>query len=60
MINNSPDTLAALFAHTHSHRVFYPGFQNNIPYIITDPIEKRKFVLIEILNGKLKFENVEF
>lgn len=59
-INNSPNTLAALYAHTHNHRVFYPGFQNNIPYIITDPIEKRRFVLIEILDGKLKFENIEY
>lgn len=59
-INNSPNTLAALFAHTHNHRVFYPGFQKTIPYIITDPIEKRKFVLIEILDGKLKFENITY
>jgi Icc protein len=60
IINNSPNTLAALFAHTHNHRVFYPGFQEHIPYIITDPIEKRKFTLIEIFDGKLKYENFAY
>ena len=60
LVAKSPNTLAALFAHTHNHRVFYPGFQESIPYIITDPIENRKFTLIEILDGELKFQNIDF
>jgi len=59
-INNSPHTLAALFAHQHNYSVFYPGFQQHIPYIVTDPVEKRKFILIEIIDGKFKFENIKY
>ncbi|WP_432714038.1 metallophosphoesterase family protein [Pedobacter sp.] len=60
IINTSPNTLAALYAHQHAYNLFYPGNQHTIPYIVTTGIEKRKFVLIEILNGKLTFENIEY
>jgi len=59
-INNSPNTLAALYAHQHKYSVFYPGGQQKIPYIVTDPVEKRKFILLEIFNGKIKFENIDY
>ncbi|WP_432710887.1 metallophosphoesterase family protein [Pedobacter sp.] len=58
IVNKSPNTLAALYAHMHTSAVFYPGYQSKIPYIVTDAIQNRKFVLVEIVNGKLKFENV--
>jgi Icc protein len=59
-INKSPNTLAALYAHNHMSSVFYAGNQLSIPYIVTDAIEHRKFVLIEIVNGKLKYENITY
>lgn len=59
VINNSPNTLAALFAHTHSKNLFYPG-GGNIPYVVTNAIENREFVLIEIINGKFSFKNISY
>jgi len=59
MINRSPNTLAALFAHTHSHDVYY-FYGDPIPYLITDAIEHRQFLLIEIVNGKLNYKNIEY
>jgi len=60
IINKSPNTLAALYAHEHTGKVFFPGNQLTIPYIVTDAIENRKFVLVEIVNGKLTYETVEY
>lgn len=59
IINGSPNTLAALYAHTHKNAVFYPR-QDSIPYIISNAIEHRMFVLVEIVNGRLSFRNVEY
>ncbi len=60
IINNSPNTLASLYAHQHKSNIFYPGIQQQIPYVVTDPVEKRTFILIEIINGKIKFQNISF
>lgn len=60
IINKSPNTLAALYAHKHTGEVFYPGNQLNIPYIVTDAIQNRRFVLVEIVNGKLSYETIEY
>ena len=59
VINGSPNTLAALFAHTHSHYIFHPG-AGDIPYIVTNALENREFVLVEIINGKLTYENIQY
>lgn len=59
LVNGSPNTLAALYAHTHSRDVYY--FHGDpIPYLITDAIEHRQFLLIEIVNGKLNYKNIEY
>lgn len=58
-INNSPNTLAALFAHIHDYDVFYPE-GGEIPYICTNAIQHRQFILAEIVNGKFKFKNIEY
>ncbi|PWG79600.1 metallophosphoesterase family protein [Pararcticibacter amylolyticus] len=59
VLNSSPNTLAALYAHTHREDLFYPG-AGKIPYIVTDAIEHRQFVLVEISNGKLTFETIRY
>lgn len=59
VVNGSPNTLAALFAHTHTAGVSYFHDQN-IPYIVTNAIENREFVLVEIVKGKLTYKNVEY
>ncbi len=56
---NAHNTLAALYAHIHREDVFYPHGQN-IPYICTNAIEHRQFMLIEIVNGKLEFRNITY
>lgn len=55
-VNSSP-TLAALYAHHHSEEIHY---NNNIPYMVTNAIVKRQFLLVEIVNGKLKYESIEY
>jgi Icc protein len=60
IINNAPNTLASLYAHQHRSTIFYPGNQNHIPYVVTDPIVKKTFVLIEIFDGKITFQNINF
>lgn len=59
-VNGSPNTLCALYAHNHSSSVFYPGTQTHIPYIVTDAMEHRKFKLIEIFDGKVKYEEIVY
>lgn len=59
MINRSPNTLAALYAHTHSHDVYY-FYGEPIPYLITNAIEHRQFLLIEIVDGALNYKNIEY
>jgi len=59
VVNGSPNTLAALFAHTHTAGVSYFHDQN-IPYIVTNAIENREFVLVEIIKGKLTYKNVKY
>lgn len=59
IVNGSPNTLASLYAHNHSQSIFYPNGQN-IPYIVTDAIEHRKFILVEIVNGKLTYHDIEY
>lgn len=59
MINRSPNTLASLYAHSHSQNVYY-FYGDPIPYLITNAIENREFLLIEIVNGQLNYKNIEY
>ena len=54
---NSCPTLAALYAHHHSEEILY---QDNIPYMVTNAIVKRQFLVVEIVNGKLNYESIEY
>jgi len=59
LVNSSPNTLAALYAHNHNEEVKYPNNQN-IPYLVTQSILKRQFLMIEIVEGKLSYESVSY
>ncbi|MFD2161783.1 metallophosphoesterase family protein [Paradesertivirga mongoliensis] len=54
---NSCSALAALYAHNHKEEIRY---ENNIPFMVTNAIIKRQFLLVEIVNGKLNYESVEY
>ncbi|TCC96899.1 metallophosphoesterase family protein [Pedobacter hiemivivus] len=55
----TPGFLASLNAHTHNFEVFYPD-NSGIPYIVTSSMDKREFLVIQIVNNKLSFERVPF
>ncbi len=59
LINSSPNTLAALYAHDHSFAVRYPNGQQ-IPYLTTNAMMNREFLLIEVTDGKLTYKNIQF
>ena len=54
---SSQPTLAALYAHDHSEEIRY---ENNIPFMITNAIVKRQFLLVEVVNGKLTYESIQY
>lgn len=55
----TPGFLASLNAHTHNYEVFYPD-DSGIPYIVTNAIGNKEFLVIQIVNNKLSFERVPF
>ncbi|RYE52438.1 MAG: metallophosphoesterase [Sphingobacteriales bacterium] len=57
--SKAPKLLASLHAHTHSYDVYYPD-NSGIPYIITASVEKKEFLIVEIINNKLSFERIYF
>jgi hypothetical protein len=58
LVNNSSNTLAALYAHNHAEEVRY--YNESIPYLVANAILKRQFMLIEIVDGKLKYESITY
>lgn len=59
VINSAENTLAALYAHTHTEEILYP-FDGRIPYIVTSNIAGRQCLLIEIINGQLSYESIKY
>lgn len=59
IVNSSPNTLAALYAHDHSEKISYP-YTESIPYMITNSLIFRQFLLLEIVNGNLKYESISY
>ena len=59
VINSAPNTLAALYAHNHREDVRYPNEQS-VPYLVTQAIVRRQFLLLEIVSGKLKYESIPY
>lgn len=56
---NSANTLASFYAHDHSFYEWYPNEQP-IPYLVSSAIVKRQFLLVEIVNGTLHYENITY
>ena len=59
LVNSSPNTLAALYAHNHREEIRYPD-NTSIPYLVTHAIGRRQFLLLEIINGKLSYESITY
>jgi 3',5'-cyclic-AMP phosphodiesterase len=59
LLNSSGKTLAALYAHNHSEDIEYHD-DESIPYLITNAIVKRQFLLVEIVDGKLSYESIRY
>lgn len=55
----TPGFLGSLHAHTHNYDVFYPD-ESGIPYIITSAMQKKEFILVQIINYKISFERIFF
>ena len=55
----APRLLASLHAHYHTFEEYYPD-NSGVPYIITSAMEKREFLVVEIINNKLSFERTYF
>ncbi|WP_256009017.1 metallophosphoesterase family protein [Desertivirga xinjiangensis] len=59
VINGNPKTRAAFYAHDHSYSIHYPHNQN-IPYVVTNAMINREFLLVEIINGTLSYKNIKY
>lgn len=55
----TPGFLASLHAHTHNYSIFYPD-DSGIPYVVTSAMQKKEFILVEIVKNKISFERVYF
>lgn len=60
LFNQSPGLLGSL--HSHQHHTLQTYYQNGtgIPFIITDAIVKRAYTLIDIKNGQITAQQVNF
>lgn len=59
IINGNPKTRAAFYAHDHRYSVHYPHNQD-IPYVVTNALINREFLLVEIINGTLSYKNIKY
>ncbi|HUH18443.1 metallophosphoesterase [Albibacterium sp.] len=57
--DETPGFLASFHGHTHNFEKFKLN-NSNIPYVITSAMGKREFLLVEIINKKLSFEQISF
>lgn len=51
--------LASLHAHINSTKVTFP-YDDKTPFIVTNTVAKRQFFLIDIVNGKLSYQIIDF
>lgn len=56
--NSTPGFLTSFHAHAHNFEEFKLG--SSVPYVITSAMGKREFLLGEIINNQLHFEQVSF
>jgi len=57
--DETPGFLISFHGHTHNFEEFKLD-NSNIPYVITSAMGKREFLLVEIINKKLRFEQIFF
>lgn len=57
--NSTFGFLASFHGHTHNFQEFRL-YNSDVPYIITSAMGKREFLLVEIINNELNFEQVSF
>lgn len=55
----TPGFLASLHAHNHLYEMYYPD-NSGIPYVITNAMGNREFLIVEIINHKVSFERISF
>jgi len=58
-LNSNPKTLASFYAHDHSFGEYRPN-NSRIPLIVTTSLGERGFLLVEIVNGQLTYERINF
>lgn len=59
LFNQKPEFLASFHAHDHSFGEFFP-INSRIPFLTTTTIGNNGFLLVEIVNNKIRYERVEF
>lgn len=58
LFNSNPKVMACLHSHENVSETFYP-FEGSIPFIVTNAVQNREFLYVEIANGKMiKHENI--
>lgn len=60
LFNRSPGVLASIHSHQHSPDVIYRKEGAGIPFIITNAVVNRAYTLINIANGELTAQAVNF
>lgn len=60
LFNSTPGMLASIHSHQHSPDVIYKKNGTGIPFIITNAVVNRAYTLIDITNGELNAEAVNF
>lgn len=59
IFDETPGFLTSFHAHTHNFKAF-KILDSHTPFVITSAIGKREFLLVEIINNKLNFEQIPF
>ena len=59
LLHSNPDMLASFYAHDHSFGEYHPN-NSKIPFIVTTSLGERGFLLVEIVNGRLSYERINF
>jgi len=59
IFDETPGFLTSFHGHTHNFEEFKLG-SSPTPYVITSAVGKREFLLVEIINNKLSFEQISF
>jgi len=60
LLNQTPGLLASIHSHRHSKLEFYYKDGVGIPFIITNAIVNRAYTLVEIKNGQITAEEINF